>query len=130
MPALKANTPQGERKKKEKMRQEEKLCQQHTVPHVFSIQLSGLCHSYCDLLPNAPPKKKKKKTQRKKKAREEKGSSNVFSQLAGNELRAARKRYAGHSLELRNDVGATLHGGDTGERERGGTLASGKSWPL
>lgn len=55
------------------------------------------------------------KKRRKKKAREEKGSSNVFSRLAGNELRAARKRYAGHSLELRNDVGATLHGGDTGE---------------
>ncbi len=94
------------------MRQEEELCQQHTVLHVFSIRPSGLCHSYCDPLPNAPQKKKKK-------AREEKGSSNVFSRLAGNELRAARKRYAGHSLELRNDVGATLHGGDTGGERKG-----------
>lgn len=75
-------------------------------------------------------KNKKKKNPEKEKGEGRKGSSNVFSQLAGNELRAARKRYAGHSLELRNDVGATLHGGDTGEKERGGTLASGKSWPL
>lgn len=64
------------REKKEKMRQEEKLCQQHTVPHVFSIQLSGLCHSYCDPLPNAPQKKKKKK-----KAREEKDPAMFFPSL-------------------------------------------------
>ncbi len=43
------------------MKQEEKLCQQHTVLHVFSIRPSGLCHSYCDPLPNTPQKKKKKK---------------------------------------------------------------------
>jgi len=49
------------------MRQEEKRSQQHTVPHVFSIQLSGLCHSYCDPQPSAPRKKLRERKRRGKK---------------------------------------------------------------
>lgn len=49
-------------------------------------------------LPNSP---RKNNPEREKRRREENGSSHVFSRLAGNELRAARKRYAGHSLEPR-----------------------------
>ncbi len=123
MPALKANTPQGERKKKRKW-DKRRNCASNTL--CCMCFLFGPLASVTVIVIRCLTLLKKKK----KKAREEKGSSNVFSRLAGNELRAARKRYAGHSLELRNDVGATLHGGDTGGRERGGALASGESWPL
>lgn len=125
---LKQTLRRGREKKREQMRQEEKLCQQHTVVHVFSIQLSGLCHSYCDPQPNAPHKKKKKKPE-KEKGEGRKRIQQCFFPACWKWAQSCQEevcRPFPRAEEWRGSYATWGRYG--GESERGGTLASGESW--
>ncbi len=123
MPALKANTPQGERKKKRKW-DKRRNCASNTL--CCMCFLFGPLASVTVIVIRCLTLLKKKKKKRGKR----KGSSNVFpgllemsSELPGRGMQAIPWSW-GMTWELR------YMGAIRGGRERGGALASGESWPL